>query len=487
MKRVLLVMLLALPVAAQQSRIASDFEIAQMEKQLANAKDFVSQLSGRLNLGDVRAARNEPSLARAEYLKAYDLAQNERLAARRASSMTQYATATAYAALAQAKLGNETRAFAMLEEATRYTSDSAKTWNLYASAMNVLRYPRKAVSAARNAVAIASADVQHDASVPNLLDLGVYQYALASSLIEADQRGEAERILAELTTTLRSRAFDELRREVARRESFEIYSTARGDAAAYLSLANRSQLRLGSLYEQRGDTARAKAEYQRVLELRSDDATALTALARLAGTSEDRERYFADAFDANPFSMSLVREYQRWLRSAKPGDIDESTTGGRVRRALVQLARGENRAARESLDALLAKFPANATLQTLRAESEAAPASLPDLAHVDAAGLRQILALFAADTLTPAERVQIDQAQITSVALFDAYDGTPAPGQTIFASGTIEGVPFRFSEPTAFQGMFTAGAPLHLMYRILGATRDGDVDVLLVEPLGVRP
>ena len=49
--------------------------MAQMEKQLARSREFEAQLSGRLNLGDVRAARNELSLARAEYLKAADLAE----------------------------------------------------------------------------------------------------------------------------------------------------------------------------------------------------------------------------------------------------------------------------------------------------------------------------------------------------------------------------------------------------------------------------
>src|SRR4029078_2117172 len=92
-----------------------------------------------------------------------------------------------------------------------------------------------------------------------------------------------------------------------------------------------------------------------VLEARSDDATALTALGR-----------WDDAFEANPFSMSLVREYQRYLRSHKPPVPD--AVG--VQRALVQLARGETRAARETLDALLAKFPANETLRTLRREAE---------------------------------------------------------------------------------------------------------------------
>ena len=80
-----------------QTRIASDFEIKQMEQQIARSPDFVSQLSGRLNLGDLRALRNENVLARAEYLKANEIAANERLAARKASDLTRYATATSYA------------------------------------------------------------------------------------------------------------------------------------------------------------------------------------------------------------------------------------------------------------------------------------------------------------------------------------------------------------------------------------------------------
>src|SRR5438876_4951022 len=101
-----LAILVFLSGAAQSNRIASDFEIAQMEKQAAGAHDFLSQLSAHLNLGDLRLTRSETSLARKEYSKAYDLAAGERLAARRASDLTRYATATSYAGLAQAKLGD---------------------------------------------------------------------------------------------------------------------------------------------------------------------------------------------------------------------------------------------------------------------------------------------------------------------------------------------------------------------------------------------
>ncbi|HVR41217.1 MAG TPA: hypothetical protein VMU84_19140 [Thermoanaerobaculia bacterium] len=440
---VLAVLLLA------QTRIASDFEIAQMEKQLATSKNFLAQLSGRLNLGDVRAARNERSLARTEYAKAFDLASNERIDARRDSDMTRYATATAYAALAKAKLGDDARAFELLEESIRYTSDSAKTWNLYASAMTVLGRPRKAVAAARNAVALADEP----------LDLRVYQHALASALIDAGDTAEAERLLVTVTEALRSKQFASLREDVARQESFEIYSTARGDAAAYLSLLNRAQLRLAALYEKRGDDANARVQYQRVLDARSDDATALAGLARLAKSDTERERYFADAFDANPFSMTLIREYRKHVPSA---DIDDSTTGGKMRRAIAQLVHGENRAARATIDALLAQFPDNETLKTLRRETESQPvANLSDL--------RALLTSF--EQLTPEQRVALDRMTFTSIVQFDGETGTT------FESGTIDGVPFRFSEPTIFAGTFAPRA--RLTYRVLGVAGD----VLLLEPV----
>jgi len=297
--------LLLIAALLAQTRIASDFEIAQMEKQLARSQAFEAQLSGRLNLGDLRASRNELSLARAEYTKAYDLASRERLEARRDSKMTRYANATSYAALAQAKLGRDTSAFELLEEATRYVSDDAETWNLYASAMRILGHPRKAASAARNAVALATKP----------LDVAIYQHALATALLESGETDEAERLLVTVTESLRSSKFDAVKREAARTESFEIYSSARGDVAAYVSLLNRAQLRLASLYEQRGETAKARTQYERVLEARSDDVTALTALGR-----------WDDAFEANPFSMPLASVFSKPRPNSCTSALDWSRT-----------------------------------------------------------------------------------------------------------------------------------------------------------------
>jgi tetratricopeptide (TPR) repeat protein len=475
------VILLLLAVLAQ-TRIASDFEIAQMEKQLAGTRSFEAQLSGRLNLGDLRASRSELSLARAEYTKAYDLASRERLDARKDSKLARYANATSYAALAQAKLGREASAYELLEEAMRYASDDAESWNLYASAMRVLGYPKKAVNAARNAVALAEKP----------LDVAIYQHALATALIESGQPQEAERLLVTVTESLRSPKFDALRREAARTESFEIYSSARGDVAAYVSLLNRAQLRLASLYEQRGDVASARRQYERVLEGRTDDPIALAALARLSPSDET----YAEAFEANPFSLSLVREYQRYLRTVilsgardlgGRGSPDEPrsatrapdpslTLGMTVRNVLIQLSRGETRAARETLDALLAKFPENETLRILRREAEATNVVLPS-PNPTRAELRTLLENF--ERLTPEQRVALDQTSFTSAAVFD--NASVANDQTTLASGTIDGVPFRFSEPMMFAGTF--GANVHLTYRILGVSRDA----LLLEPLGVQP
>ncbi|MEO8381342.1 MAG: tetratricopeptide repeat protein [Acidobacteriota bacterium] len=447
------------PMTAQQ-RLASDFEIAQMESQLARAHDFEAQLSGRLNLGDLRAARNEPALARAEYTRALTLAEHERLEARRESRLTRYANATSYAALAAAKLGRGTEAFALLEEAARYASDDPETWNLYASAMRILGHPPKAVAAARNAVAAAVKP----------LDLAIYRHALATALIEAGHAGEAERLLVAVTEALRSEEFATLRREAARQESFEIYDSARGDMAAYVSLLNRAQLRLASVYEKQGNLEDARRQYQRVLEGRTDDVTALAALARLARNEEERQQHYAEAFDANPFSMQLIREYRR---TDVAQDVQGEGTGAQMRLALAQLQRGDRRAARATLDALLTKFPSNETLRSLRREAETATSvELPAL-HPTAIELRTLADGF--EQLTAGQRATLDQTSYRSEVLFAG-----APGNT-FSSGTIDGIPFRFSEPTIFNGTF--GVHARLTYRILGVAEGG---ALLLEPLGLE-
>jgi tetratricopeptide (TPR) repeat protein len=470
-----------------RSRISSDFEIAQMKEQIARSRSFSSQISGHLNLGDLYTARSERATAVAQYRTARDIAATQRLDSRRASDLSRYATATSFAALAEAKLGNGHRAFELAEEAIRYSSDSAEAWNLYASAMTVLRKPAKAISAARNAVRIATNELTTDSTIAGRIDVAVYRYALASALADSGKPNEAERLLVTVARDLRAQELDPLRRTVARGESFEINSSARGDAAAYLSVLNRSGLRLAALLESRGDIEGARAEYGRVLETRTDDATALAALARLSRADTERERYFAEAFEANPFVVTLIREYQRYLRATANVATDDETTGGQMRRALAQMARGENHAARASLDRLLEQYPASETLRMLRRETEGSR-EVPSFLRVPGedtraplpSELRQLLSLLADERLTPEQRVTLDRVTLHSLVTFDNAIAN-ATG-TILESGMVDSVPFRFSEPTVFAGTFTANTPLRLTYRILGASGDR----LLLEPLRVE-
>src|SRR5438067_2160396 len=67
--------LLAFPLLAQETRIASDYEIRTMQAQAAGAKDFSTQVFAHLNLGDLRMTRNEQSLAEQEYATALQVAE----------------------------------------------------------------------------------------------------------------------------------------------------------------------------------------------------------------------------------------------------------------------------------------------------------------------------------------------------------------------------------------------------------------------------
>src|SRR2546423_5788023 len=228
--------------------------------------------------------------------------------------------------------------------------------------MSLLHKPLKAQPAARNAVLIATRDVEASPTVANRLDLAVYQYSLATYT-------NSEELLRTVIASLKSTAFDPLKKSVVRNESFEVYSTARGDEAAYVSLLNRAQLRLGALYEERGDAADARAAYESVLASRSDDPTALAALARLA----PNERHYAEAFDANPFSLPLIRDYQRYLDRAHPPAPDEATTGAQVRLALQQLRGGQARPPRATPAPLIPRSPHHRTLRTPRPRTDPHP------------------------------------------------------------------------------------------------------------------
>jgi hypothetical protein len=465
---------LSSPLLAQETRIASDYEIRTMQAQAAGAKDFETQVSAHLNLGDLRKERNETSLAQQEYATALQAAEKERISEREKAHLIEYAKATMFAGVAEAKLGHEARAFELLEEASRYTPDDARSWNVYANGMGALHLARKSASASRNAVALEQRPI----------DLAIDQYSLAISLDESGETAEATQLLESVIASLRSSKFDALRRDVARHEAFETYSTVRSDIAAYLTVLNRAQLQLANFYERNGQISRARSLYQDVLKTRTDDPIALASLARLSNSSET----YAEAFDANPFSMDLIRDYREFVRRAKP-HTEGTSNGAQMRRAIEEIERGEDINARKTLEGLSAKFPNNDTIRTLMRQ-----ATSNANAGVFLKDLRATLTLLAQDRVTPEQRAQLDNTLITSTATFDEYVAPPPPAAhpgegagATFQTGTIDGVPFRFSEPTTFKGTFAAKTPLRLTYRILGATELNGASALLLEPTKVTP
>jgi tetratricopeptide (TPR) repeat protein len=522
--------------AFAQSRVASDFELRQMEALASRATDYLSQLSAHLNLGDVRASRGESALSRAEYERALSLSERERIAARRDSTLGRYTIATAYAGLAQAKLGRADAAFDDLEEAIRYGSDSGRIWNLYSTSMALLGLPRKAVASARNAVEIARGALAAADSASHRLDLAVYQYALASALLDGKNPAaleEAAGMLRSVIDALQSSQFRSLRNDIARAEAFEIYSTARGDTSSYIALLNRSHLKLGRIDEDGGDLDAARREYAAVLSARNDDPTALAAMARLSAVSEDRQRYFAEAFDANPFSVELIRSYEQFIAGRALPPPAEQSTGARVRQFLQQMSNRQLRDASATLDGLgrgggnevLAYLAARLAIERgdiAGARTEAAGIGRPDLRgdldrRLDTAIVRppsflaaatleghssaetggeslvrdpsaedllSLVRLFATSSMLPSQREALDRLRFSSdAAMAPAVDGSD-PSMTSFESGSVAGIPFRFQSPTPFRGVFQAARPLRLTYRILGVTTDNrGLDQLLVEPL----
>src|SRR5579872_4635818 len=98
--------------------------------------------------------------------------------------------------------------------------------------------------------------------------------------------------------------------------------------------------------------------------LGSSRAIALAAIARL----EPSEEHFKAAFDANPFSLSLIRDYQMNLSlgRGRREAAGEGTVGDKVRLAVEQMQRGEYPAAIVTITIVEKQFPNNATLAALR-------------------------------------------------------------------------------------------------------------------------
>jgi len=345
-----------------------------------------------------------------------------------------------------------------LEDGIRFANDNAMLWNVYSSAMSDLQMLGKAASAARNAVALGN----------DPLDIAMYQYALALSLTGGKDETEAISLLGRIVDDLKSSKFERLRRESVRGEAFETYSTVRGEAAAYRTVLNRSQNLLAGLLENHGQIAKARAMYEDVLKTRSDDPLALAGLARISDSADA----YAEAFDANPFSLDLIYDYQTFLRAADR-HTEGTSTGAQMRRALEQIARGENVAAQRTLDALEAKFPKNEAIAKVR--RQIAPRSTSSAGFLE--DLRATLTLLAQDRVTPEQRAKLDKTTLTGIAVFD---------QMPFETGTVDDVPFRFSEPIVFKGNFAAKTKLKLTYRILGATELNGASALLLEPVKVE-
>jgi tetratricopeptide (TPR) repeat protein len=514
----LFVTLASLSPLAGAQRLTSDFEIATAEKSLAAARTHRDRVAAHLNLGDLRASRMEIARAREHYERAESAAHAAAADARRTSDLAGYALFTAYRGIAYSKLGMAEDAVGMFEESLRYESDSATVWNHYASGLLVLGFPQKGAAAARNAVLLAEEESATEPDAASLLDLAIYRYALAGALLEIDpSSAEAERILSSITDVLASRHLDPVRRQITRDEGFEVFSFVRGDAAAYLSLYNRSLLRLAAVRESNRDSAGARAAYARVLELRSDDPTALAGLARLSGLEEERDRLFAESFAANPFSASTIVDYERWAAKASSEAPPASSP---LQRAVWLIARDRAVEARPLVAGLTEAHRGNAAIAYLEARialagGDAAGATaiartLPDRfrdavgeairgSRANRAAAERMLAALGEDGPIVADRellesilaafgqqgdnalrARLDSVAFTSIAIMDA-PASRADGITVFNSGTIGGIPFRFSIPTAFRGDF-AGEELRIHYRVTGA----DEETLLVEPLGIE-
>lgn len=532
--------LMTVSTAAAETRAASDFEIAAMRRQLESASDAFSRLSAHLNLGDLFLERGETTTARAHYTKALVLAEAERTRSRETSALRRYARATSYAGLAAARLGRDGEAFRLLEESLRYDSDSAGTWNVYASAMTVLGKHSRSVSAARNAVTIASR--RSGETTADSLELSIYRYALASALSRygtSQSELEAEDLLLQVTLDLAGTRFDGLRRQIARNEQFEIFSSTRSDSAAYLSLLNRSRLRLATIYEESGRITEAETQYRSVLRDRVDDPTALAGMARL-GSGEERRRYFEESFDASPFSLPVVRQYEAFL-DEHPDEVSMRRSRGKavdrnprlrpgrvVQRAVEEAAVERHQEAVALLEPLAALHPENSTLRylivrskiragrfeharetlqqsgmpgrladelrALLADEQAAASAIPsfldgeipagpvELSHEE---LVLLLRKLRTGSLAPEQMTMLDALHFTAPVSFERATSSDSE-TTTFQSGSMHRQPFRFAAPVAFRGRYDASAELQLEFQILGVTESDGRETILLQPWKVR-
>ncbi|HYI10709.1 MAG TPA: hypothetical protein VEK57_16730 [Thermoanaerobaculia bacterium] len=504
--------------AFAQTRIASDIEIRQMEE-AARSGDLPARVAVHVNLGELRSLRNEPAAAEREFQFALQLAGTERNDAYRDRQLPRYALACAWSGMALAALGRGIEAFAILEEAVRYGAESRGVWNVYSVAMSFLQKPEKAIGAARMSVHAAERKVAGRATARELLELNVDRFALAQGLLDletGDAGREAEQVLLRITESLESDHFKALRKSLGKNEEFQVLTAPSTEGGIYSSIFNRAHLRLGQYYEAAGAADKAIREYKAVVSRRSDEPMALGSLARLTSDVKEKDRYFIQSLDANPFAGDVVPDYIDHVHAGHASPPARSgSVGSRVRLVIHQAHGREFRLAHETLKALMDEHPHNDVLQFLLARLELqrgdaetaravangiadpalrgdvltmigkAPAGRPWFLDRQPSGvvepaesdLRTLLSLFARNTMSAEDRVTLDRAELTSSATFEASE------EEAFERGTIHGVPFRFQSPARFHGIPAAAKRLRVIYRILGATALDGRDALLLEPV----
>lgn len=507
-------------ICAQSTRSGSDFELETLRKKLETTRESLELVAVHLNFGDIYTARRQSALAVDSYSAARSLAAQLRKRSRENSDLTLYATATAYEGLAFAKLRRTRESFDRFEEALRYLGDSGKIWNLYSSAMLLNGHPKKAAALAQSAVRLAEDDASRTPSPRTLLDLEIYRYALASAESDSGDKAAALETLAAISSNLERPAFDPIRSQVEKEEKFEIYSSVRGDADAYVSLFNRVNLRIAKIREERGELLLAREAYERVLALRSDDANALAALARLG--SSDRASAFAKAFDADPFSFELITTYRQYLGDGGSPAASSSSRGAAVRTVIESLATRRNREAGEGSVRLLAESPRSDGARFLRlmtllesgalSEAREVLAQLPpgsrerreserlldqrasegsSLKFLDTAAAAhtpstdELLAVMRGlrdGTVSAEQNRKLDGLSFRSSIKLSSSVADSA--ETRLTTGEIKEVPFSFGREVTFQGRFEGNAILD--YQIVGATIVDGRDALLLEPLGLR-
>ena len=521
MKRlvVLFLLLAASSLAAAEPRLTSDYEIEIARRQLESARTSREKIAPHLNLGDIRAARHETDAANGHYNAALRIADEMAHSARKRADLSSYADAVTYRAAALAKLGRPGDARAAFEEAIRYRSDDPSTWNLYASGMRVAGLPEKAEAAARNAVLLAE---ERKVTAKAVLDVAIYRYALAGAIYE-QRRDDPEvgELLAAVVGTLDGPELAKVRERARDQEIFEIFTIVRSDEDALVSLLNRALLLLGRHHEARGETVAARSAWERVLRMREDDPAALAGLARLATSPQEISQRYLRSLEANPWSIPQLRQYEAFAESPDAPRPEGSSAGAAMQRAVWLLARAREAEASAEIDRIAdahGERPATIYLAARAAvamgdgeKAEALIGRLEDLP--EAALLRRAmaarsesrassseilsslgspvvdpssdlligLARLVSESRSPAELAQIDALLFQGIVDLDealSRDGST----TVFASGTIEGIPFRFSVPVAFRGDLSAGEH-RLAFRLAGIAGA----TLLVEPLELMP